>query len=132
MGLSQVGMIVLLVENDRQMRRAMSLLVESWGVNVIEAENAEIALDLLDDLEITPDALLFDYQLGTGMTGTQLYEVLRDRLGALPCTIVSAERSPDLRDICQALRIGLLLKPVDRHLLGAFLSGVADTMTAAR
>ena len=42
------------------MRRAMSVLMESWGVNVVEAEDCASALSLLEDLQITPDALLLD------------------------------------------------------------------------
>lgn len=123
-GLAQAGLIVLLVENDPQLRRAMTVLMESWGVNVIEAEDAIGALDLLQDLEITPDALLLDYQLGSGMSGTQLFGEITTRLGRLPCAIVSADRSGTLRDACTALDIDLLNKPVDRHRLGRFFDAV--------
>ena len=125
-GLPQAGLIVLLVENDPQLRRAMSLLVESWGVSVIEAENAESALDLMADLQIAPDALLLDYQLGDGATGTELFEELTRRLGRLPCAIVSAERSPFLRQETRRLDIELLLKPLDRGKLVDFLHGAAQ------
>ncbi|MFZ5961626.1 PAS-domain containing protein [Thalassococcus sp. BH17M4-6] len=124
-GLAHLGLIVLLVENDPQLRRAITVLVESWGVNVIEAEDADSALELLRDLEISPDALLLDYQLGAGLSGTQLYERIVADMGPLPCAIITADRSPDLRDICKALGLELLAKPLDRHKLGRFLDGSA-------
>jgi two-component system, sensor histidine kinase len=124
-GLPQSGLIVLLVENDPQLRRAMSILVESWGVSVIEAENAQTALDLMEDLQITPDALLLDYQLGDGPTGTALFEELTRRLGRLPCAIISAERSPHLRQETRRLEVELLLKPLDRTKLVEFLHAAA-------
>jgi len=130
-GLAQAGLIVLLVENDPQLRRAITVLMESWGVNVIEAEDAASALDLLQDLEITPDALLLDYQLGAGMTGTQLFGEITTRLGRLPCAIVSADRSEALREACAALQIELLAKPVDRHRLGRFFDAVVRGTLAA-
>nr|WP_252737642.1 PAS-domain containing protein [Citreicella sp. C3M06] len=123
-GLAQAGLIVLLVENDPQLRRAMSVLMESWGVNVIEAEHADGAIELLLDLEITPDALLLDYQLGSGMSGTQLFGEITTRFGRLPCAIVSADRSSTLREACAALNIDLLNKPVDRHRLGRFFDAI--------
>ncbi|WP_146588896.1 hybrid sensor histidine kinase/response regulator [Puniceibacterium confluentis] len=124
-GLAQSGLIMLLVENEPQLRRAISILVESWGVNVIEAEDADSALQLLEDLEIRPDALLLDQQLGQGLSGTGLYEEISQRMGALPCSIISADRSPGLRDACDALGLDLLLKPLDRHKLGQFLRQTA-------
>ncbi|SHH17988.1 PAS domain-containing hybrid sensor histidine kinase/response regulator [Marivita hallyeonensis] len=124
-GLTQAGLIALLVENDPQLRRAISILIESWGVSVIEAEDAESALDLMDDLQISPDALLLDYQLGDGPTGTELYEELTRRLGRLPCAIVSAERSTHLRQETRRLEIELLLKPLDRAKLIEFLQSAA-------
>ncbi|MGJ8605194.1 MAG: PAS-domain containing protein [Marivita sp.] len=126
MGLLKSGLIVLLVENDPQLRRAMSLLVESWGISVIESENAENALELMADLQITPDALLLDYQLGDGATGTELYEELTRRMGRLPCAIVSAERSTQLRQETKRLGIDLLLKPIDRTKLVEFFYTAAQ------
>ena len=125
-GLAHAGLIVLLVENDPQMRRALSILIESWGVSAIEAEDAATALDLLDDLDLTPDALLLDYQLGPGASGTELYVELRRRVGPLPCCIISAERSAELRANCKALGLDLMLKPLDRQKLGNFLNAVAE------
>jgi signal transduction histidine kinase/CheY-like chemotaxis protein len=126
MNLLKSGLIVLLVENDPQLRRAMSILIESWGVSVIESENAESALDLMEDLQITPDALLLDYQLGEGASGTELFQELTRRLGRLPCAIVSAERSATLRQETKRLQIELLLKPLDRTKLIEFLHSAAQ------
>ena len=130
LGLTKAGLIVLLVENDPQLRRALSLLVESWGVSVIESDTAENAVQLLEDLEITPDALLLDYQLGEGATGTALFEMLQASLGRLPCAIISAERSPVLRQETHRLGIDLLLKPLDRGRLVEFLQSAARDATA--
>ncbi len=129
MGMLKSGLIVLLVENDPQLRRAMSILIESWGISVIESENAESALDLMEDLQITPDALFLDYQLGDGASGTELFEELTRRLGRLPCAIVSAERSAQLRHETKRLGIELLLKPLDRAKLVEFLHAAAQDAT---
>lgn len=124
-GLSQAGLIVLLVENDDQMRRALAALVESWGVNVIEAEDSASALALLADLQITPDALLLDYHLGDGPSGLDLYASLTRQMGALPCAMITAKRSAQVQDRCRDLGLELMLKPVDRQQLVGFLTAIA-------
>ncbi|MBN7786708.1 PAS-domain containing protein [Ponticoccus gilvus] len=127
-GLSQAGLIVLLVENDPQLSRAVTVMLESWDVSVLQAASAEEALALLADLQIVPDALLLDYQLGPGPTGIGLYHSLKEHMGALPCAIISADRSPELRQDCKALDLTFLPKPLDRHRLGQFLTAAADAL----
>ncbi|MCC1492636.1 PAS-domain containing protein [Cognatishimia sp. F0-27] len=126
--LSQAGMIALLVENDPQLRRAITVLMESWGVSVLEAENAASALELLDDLQISPDALLLDYQLGAGLNGVALYQTVRAQYGPIPTVIITADRSPALRQECRDLSIGCLSKPIDRQKLGIFLDQAVSWM----
>ena len=62
--------------------------MSSWGVNVIDAESAEDALQLLEDIQIRPDALLLDYQLGEGMNGLDLYTIIRDKYGSPPARMI--------------------------------------------
>jgi len=120
-GLAHAGLIVLLVENDPQLRRAITILVESWGVNVLEAEDAVTARELLRDLDLAPDALLLDYRLGSGLTGLELYDEIARDLGTLPCALVTADRAPELRQACADRGLELLPKPLDRHKLARFL-----------
>jgi CheY-like chemotaxis protein/anti-sigma regulatory factor (Ser/Thr protein kinase) len=124
-GLSQAGLIVLLVENDPQLSRAVTVMLESWDISVLPAEGAAAALALLEDLQIAPDALLLDHQLGAGPTGLALYAQLSARMGALPCAILSADRSATLRQACAAQGLTFLPKPLDRHRLAQFLSAAA-------
>ncbi|TCS61049.1 hybrid sensor histidine kinase/response regulator [Primorskyibacter sedentarius] len=124
--LAQSGLIALLVENDPALRRAITILVESWGVNVIEASDADSALELLIDLEITPDALLLDYQLGNGMNGLELFDAITSRLGPLPGAVISANRSEPLDQFCQSRGLEFLPKPLDRHRLSAVLDAAAQ------
>ncbi|MFW2544415.1 PAS-domain containing protein [Primorskyibacter sp. 2E107] len=127
--LAQAGLITLLVENDPQMRRAITVLMESWGVHVIEAEDADSALSLLEDLEITPDALLLDYQLGAGPSGLDLYREISETLGPLPCAIISADRTPELAKTCEDVGAAFLQKPIDRQKLSNLLEAAAGQMS---
>lgn len=121
------GRVVFLVENDEDLRRALCMTLESSGADVIEASNAEAALELLEEIEITPDALLFDEQLGGRMTGTALYQEITERYGTLPVRIISALRCPTLHDTCNKLGVTLLNKPIDVAELDEFLAELANS-----
>ncbi len=121
------GRIALLVENDAELRRAMVLLLEKWGVAVIEAATGEEALTLIDDLGILPDAVIADHALGTGMTGLELLRHLHARAPDLPARLISADRGEGLAEAARAAGVGFLVKPVEPGVLRAFLAATAPT-----
>lgn len=115
------GLIVLLVENDEELRRALGLLIERWGGSVLDAGSVEEARALLHDIGILPDALLADYHLGEGQDGLALVRQLRARDPALPARLMSANRSTELRQMCDAAQTVLMTKPINTEDLEDFL-----------
>lgn len=113
--------IVFLVENDGALRRAMALLLEKWGVGVIDAASGEEALSLLDELGIIPDACLIDQNLGDGMDGLTFARRLCEIHGPVPLRLVTAERSPDFLTRAAKQQVQVLMKPIDARALEAFL-----------
>ncbi len=75
------GLTVLVIENDLDMRRALGLLLGSWGVKVLDAGSAQEAMERLDETGLRPDALLVDFQLDDEETGVQAIKALRRRRG---------------------------------------------------
>ncbi|PWR02644.1 hybrid sensor histidine kinase/response regulator [Meridianimarinicoccus roseus] len=115
------GMIVLLVEDDNDLRRAITVLLGKWDVSVLDAASADEAIDLLDEIEITPDAVLVDYQLEGSMDGVALAQALFERHGPLPTCILSANRSSEFRARCGDAGLPLIAKPIDAGKLERFL-----------
>ncbi len=115
------GMIVLVVENDTTLARAMSTMIETWGAQVLIAGSGEEALHILGEIDLAPDALILDYQLGDGMSGTELWSRICDRYGRIPGRLISANRSPAMREECARLELEFLMKPIDRRILAEFL-----------
>lgn len=113
--------IAFLVENDEELRRALCMLLEKWGVSVLDAASGEEALDLIDELEILPDFFLVAYQLGDGITGVEFLRLMRARYGDVPARIVTANRSPEVRAMCQSAGIGMLMKPIDPRAIEALI-----------
>ncbi|MFY0635707.1 MAG: PAS-domain containing protein [Vannielia sp.] len=116
--------LVLLVENDTALARALGQMIEGWGAHVLHVHEAAEALDLLAEVQLTPDALLLDEQLGRGMTGTELYSLLTGRFGPIPACLLTADRSRRVRETCAALGLELLGKPIDRDRIGTFLAAL--------
>ncbi|WP_208347322.1 PAS-domain containing protein [Pseudaestuariivita rosea] len=118
------GLIILLVENDHDLSRAISLLLEKWNVSVLEATDGEAALQLLEEIQLKPDAILLDYQLSDDMDGIELFEILQKRYGPVPTRIISANRSAELRQNCIRMGVQLISKPIDPEQLRLFLEEV--------
>ncbi|MBU9698494.1 PAS-domain containing protein [Rhodobacteraceae bacterium HSP-20] len=116
--------IVFLVENDADLRRAMGLLLEKWGVNVLDAASGEEALSLIDELGILPDGFIVDYNLGEGMDGLRFLSEMQARHGPVPARIVTADRRAELHAACAAAGIGVMMKPLEPRALEAFVAGL--------
>lgn len=121
--------IALLVENDADLRRALVLLLESWGMSVLEAGSGEEALALIDELGILPDLCLVDHQLGDGLTGIAAIRALWARHGTIPARLITANRSRDVQDQARAAGIAVLMKPIDARALQGFIAQVGAQAT---
>lgn len=121
---SMQNRIVFLVENDSDLRRAMALLLEKWGVSVLDAASGEEALDLIEELGILPDCFIVDFNLGEGMDGLRFVAEVRARHGAVPTRIVTADRRAELRAACAEAGVGLMMKPLDARALETFIAGL--------
>lgn len=117
--------IGFLVENDQELRRAMCLLLEKWGISVLDAGSGEEALALIEELGILPDFFLVDHQLGDGITGVEFILSVRARHGDVPSRLVTANRSPEVRNLARVAGIDLMMKPIDSRALEAFLRSLS-------
>lgn len=114
-------MLILLVENDEELSRAMVLLLEKWGATVFDVPSGEDALELLDATGVEPELCLIDYQLGAGMNGLDCLTRLRERLGDIPARIVTADRTPELHVRAAAINAQILSKPIQTEALEDFV-----------
>lgn len=116
--------LVLLIENDADVLRALTTILEKWDLSVLAASSEAEAHDLVDEVGVAPDAIIADYQLDDDRLGTDAIASLRGRLGPIPACIVSANRSPELIAACGKLGLTLFPKPLEPARLAAFLANV--------
>lgn len=127
--LADCALIVLLVENDKEVRRAISLLLGKWNVSVLDVSTGDEAMALLEEIQIKPDAVLVDYQLDNGENGLDLLDRLRDQFGDFPRRLISANRSLELRENCQERGVEMMQKPLDaRHLEHFLISAIPESL----
>ncbi|MEM1303072.1 MAG: response regulator, partial [Pseudomonadota bacterium] len=69
--------------------------------------------------------LVLDYQLGTGMTGIDLFVYLQSQHDTIPAVMISASRSEELLSDCAELGIPFLPKPLDPIRLRRFFDEMA-------
>lgn len=108
------GRRVLVVENDPDMRQALTFILNGWGMEVEAVGAVDPARDAA--VRMAPDLLLTDYRLDGGETGIETILALRRDLGrALPALIVSAESAEAIRCEVGGLPVEILEKPVGEH-----------------
>ena len=116
------ALIALVVENDRELRHALTTLLESWNVSCFDVASEGEALALLEEVGVAPDVALVDYHLDEGRNGLDCIAALRARYGRMPAAIMSADRTPALRAACMAAGLSYLEKPVDPERLSLLLA----------
>lgn len=114
--------IAFLVENDAELRRALGLLLEKWGMTVLEAASGEEALALIEEIGILPDIFLVDQQLGEGISGVEFLTRIHAAHGPVPSRLITANRGWDVRAAALSAGIEVLHKPIDPRALEAVMS----------
>ncbi len=104
--------VVLVVDDEKNIRRTVRMVLEGEGIEVLEASRAEEALAMLEAEEI--DAIILDVKL-PGMSGVDALKAIRARKSQLPVVMVSGHAS--ISDAVSAVLEGatdFLEKPLDR------------------
>ena len=124
------GASVLLLEDDRNARAAMSALFEEWGMVVSSGATLSELWASYGASERVIDAIICDYRLPAGLTGIDALASIRERLGYSPRAVIVTGES----DISSISRLAgpdtiVLQKPVDPdQLMPLLLEGVATTV----
>jgi signal transduction histidine kinase/CheY-like chemotaxis protein len=112
---------VMCIENDTRVLEGMKALLDGWGCRVAAVAGLAGAMNAIKD-GARPDVLLVDYHLDDG-TGIDAIRALRAKLGGeIPAALVTAERSPQVRDEARDGNIQILYKPLRPAMLRAFIA----------
>jgi DNA-binding response OmpR family regulator len=90
------GELIMITDDDRNIRRLYESYLVSAGYNVIQATSGEEALKKLD--EVVPDLILLDVQM-QGMDGFMTIRAIRDQKGLLdtPVLFLTSAADPEVK-----------------------------------
>lgn len=116
---------VLVIDNEPSILAGMQAVLEGWGCQVLTAPDRREALACARRRPV--DLLLADYHLADGITGDTVVEQVRSACGrVIPAAILTADRTPELKDSLSAAGLTVLNKPVKpaqlRALMGRMLA----------
>ena len=119
-----VGKVIAVIDDDPLALDAMSGLLRTWNCSVIAGRSAnELLLRLGGADRQTLDLIISDFHLADGISGLQVIEQLRTKLGPrIPAFLVSGDISPATRKEAHDGGYHLLHKPVDPMSLRALIN----------
>jgi Na+/proline symporter/CheY-like chemotaxis protein len=116
-----IGTTVVCIDNEPAVLDGMETLLRGWGCDVIKAPDLATALAAIDAGGVTPNGLLIDYHLDQG-NGIDAIASLRRHCGDVPAILITADRSPAVREQARAQGIQVLHKPIKPAALRALLA----------
>jgi len=122
------GQVVLVLDNDEQVVRALTHLLTSLGHTVLGAQAMREALVLVWNNSASISLIVADYHLTETFDGLQAIARLRGILEReVPALIITGDASVQLTDADESQNITLLNKPVDPRALQRWMSEAALT-----
>jgi Na+/proline symporter/signal transduction histidine kinase len=115
------GALIVCIENDPAILDGMKTLLTAWDAEVIAVTDPEAAIAAMEDVGGRVTGLLVDYHLDRG-NGVAAIRDIRRRFGEnIPATLITADRSPNVRAAAREEKIAVLNKPVKPASLRAVL-----------
>ena len=111
-GLGAYPAVVLHIEDDESVARAVARLLRLKGYEVVSAASGDHAIQLIEN-GLVPDLILTDYHLPLQMTGDQVVTEIQTRLGFKPPTIMLASVSRLEINRIGSVANRIRVKPVD-------------------
>ena len=118
--------VVLIVDDDAQLRRAFERVVTALGHQALTAESVAAALAVVDRQRI--DLVLTDWQMAPD-DGLMLLRALRTRTPSLPVVLMSGALDPTVRET--ALRIGAAAAVEKPQCFQWLRTSLAETMASS-
>jgi Na+/proline symporter/signal transduction histidine kinase len=125
------GLRVMVIDNEPAILEGMRLLLSGWGCDVWTASDLDTAHQVLRSHKGLPEVIVADYHLDE-TDGLELIKALRWRTqGDTPAVLVTADRTPTVRELATSMNVHILNKPLKPAALRALLTQWRATRVAA-
>ena len=130
-GAPMSGTLIVCVENDRAILDGMRTLLTGWDAKVIAAVDPATAADAIAASGERVTGLLVDYHLDRG-NGIAAIRDIRQKFGpSIPAILITADRSPHVRDAAREENIVVMNKPLKPAVLRSMMARVRPLAPAA-
>jgi Na+/proline symporter/signal transduction histidine kinase/ActR/RegA family two-component response regulator len=124
------GATVLVIDNEQAILEGMQALLGHWRIHVVTARDGAEAAEALAARPAI-GLIVADYHL-EGDDGLVVIETLRGQAGrAIPAILITADRTPEVRERAESLGVVYMRKPVRAAPLRAALSHLVTRREAA-
>ena len=125
---------ILIVDDEKNIRRTLQMVLEGEGYETLEAETAEQALSILAAPQRPVDLAIFDVKL-PGISGLEALEKMRadDALKSTPVIVISGHAT--VHDAVHAIKLGaadFFEKPLNRERVVVSVRNVLDRAALSR
>lgn len=109
-----MGVKVILIEDDANLREAISVMLTRWGVRVLSVKDGTQALEVMDTNDFVPELAIVDYSLPNNELGTNAIALIREKIRQpVPGIVCTAEVGRDVVASIKAQGLPVLTKPVN-------------------
>ncbi|MEH6951769.1 hybrid sensor histidine kinase/response regulator [Nitrobacter sp. NHB1] len=125
------GALIICIENDLAILDGMKTLLTSWDARVIAVAEPEAAIAAIEAAGGRITGLLVDYHLDRGNGIATIREIRRKFGDTIPAILITADRSPHVREAAQLERVSVLNKPLKPASLRALIGQWRSQQIAA-
>jgi signal transduction histidine kinase len=109
---SMAGLCVMVIDDDIEVLKATSVLLNKWGCQVITANSSADALEKISSAR-NVDLILSDLRLPGNRTGIQVLDSIRDQLGrSVSAILITGDTKPERISLAQQSGYKVLHKPL--------------------
>ena len=117
------GKIVLVIDDEVDILKAMQRLLKQWQVNVVSAIDPMQAIELLNQKNLVPELIIADFRLRNNLSGIDAISQVRDEFNVdISAILVTGDTSPDRLKLAQSAGLPVLHKPVAPMILNETMS----------
>lgn len=117
------GRLIMIIDDELSVLRGLRLILEEWGFEVLAASSEDEAMELLKRYQRQPNAIVADYRLRDGRTGTDAIRHIRELFhAAIPSIIITGDTAPERMREAEASGLSILHKPVQPPKLCSLLA----------
>jgi PAS domain S-box-containing protein len=111
--LASNGEVIVLIDDESVILKGLTMVLQSWGYQVVAATSEAEAVQQLALLKTIPAAIVADYRLREGHTGTEAVAHIRDLYHTpIPSIIITGDTAPERLREAETSGLSILHKPI--------------------